>query len=228
VTPAPLQPGTVQVRLIRPIDATLEIAKSHLSPAERKRADAFRFAAHADLWTRYRASLRRILAAHLGCEAHEAPLATGDYGKPYIPGSPLHFNLSHDDQFAVVALSLDGPVGIDLERLSRAAELSACADTFCHPAEIAARPSASELLRIWTAKEAFVKARGTGFMTPPEKIRITADAALDEDGHAWPLHRLQHPALDHHVAHLCALPPLGSVVILDVPVWPESTAATEH
>ena len=71
---------------------------------------------------------------------------------------------------------------------------------------------ASQLLRIWTAKEAVLKALGTGLSHPPESVRIcflparsTASSELPLAGiDSQRLHELDHPALAGHRAVVSA------------------------
>jgi phosphopantetheinyl transferase len=121
----------------------------------------------------------RILGAALNLSPQDVPITLAAHGKPVLdaPFSHLHFNLSHCSDLALVALCGDGPVGVDLESVSRAVDLTECETAFCHPDEIRDLPlhtaaRASRLLDIWTAKEALLKSRGTGLLHPPEKIRL--------------------------------------------------------
>lgn len=156
-----------------------------LSNEECARAQRFVFEADSTRWRSYRAALRRILASSLGIPPQELPLIEGPGGKPMLaaPHSHLEFNLTHTDSLAAVIVSQHGPVGIDLEPWSRAESLIECAEVFCHPEELNALPRdirqrASRLLEIWTAKEAILKALGTGLSYPPEQLRIEAERGI--------------------------------------------------
>jgi 4'-phosphopantetheinyl transferase len=182
---------------------------SDLSADEHARASRFVFEDDARRWSIYRNGLRRILGRKLGIEPRKVPLIAGPNGKPALatPFSHLEFNLSHCDELAVVVLSESGTVGIDLEPWSRASSLIECAEIFCHPDELKELPSnedarATRLLEIWTSKEAFLKALGTGLSYPPQQVRIigkhaTADTSLQG---LSDLHLMTpfHPRLKHH------------------------------
>lgn len=153
-----------------------------LTRDEQLQAERFRFCEDALHWTACRASLRGILGKAVQLPPNEVPLVFSEFGKPGLaaPFDSIHFNLSHSSDLAIVALGTDGPVGIDLEKIDRAQELLECETTFCHPLEIQHLPDkilprARQLLRIWTAKEAVLKALGTGLSHPPEKTRIVFD-----------------------------------------------------
>ena len=159
-----------------------EAAADCLSPDERLRAARFRFHEDALQWVACRASLRRILGETVNLPPNAVPLVLSEFGKPSLPPpfDSIHFNLSHCTGLAVVALGIDGPVGIDLEKLDRAPDLLECESTFCHPEEVRNLPDETslrsrQLLQIWTAKEAGTKALGAGLSQPPENTRIVFD-----------------------------------------------------
>jgi 4'-phosphopantetheinyl transferase len=208
-------PGQVIVHLIVPGAISQEMAIPCLTPDEMERACRFRFAKDAMHWRSCRAQLRMILARETGLAPNEAPLVLSEFGKPLLapPCSGLHFNLTHSHELALIALSLDGPVGIDLEKKCRGTELLGCESTFCHPLEITNLPGdpqfrAIQLLRIWTHKEALLKALGKGLSHPPEQVRIRFDSLVDQAISAIPLpgiedQRLQtlsHPMLADYQA----------------------------
>ncbi len=120
-------------------------------------------------FVRARAGLRRILGAELGIAAHTLALTYGAHGKPALHGYPaLHFNLSHSGERALLAISTQGEVGVDLEQLRERASVLPLAQRFLSEAEsayvAAAHGSARDhaFLRCWTRKEAVLKATGRG------------------------------------------------------------------
>jgi len=207
--------GRAVVHLVFPELISKEFALSCLTAEEKSRANQFRFTEDAIHWVACRANLRKILGQAIHQQPHEVPIVLSEYGKPELapPYNSLHFNLSHCANLALVVLCTDGPVGVDLEPLVRAEELLECKTTFCHPGEINILPlertaRAFQLLSIWTAKEAVLKALGTGLSHSPESIRISfrepngiaiSDQPLAgiEDQR---LHGLDHLALVRHRA----------------------------
>jgi 4'-phosphopantetheinyl transferase len=207
-----------------------QLADACLDQAEKDRAARFKDSRHGQLWSGYRAALRIALGARLGLRPNLVPLRLDPHGKPCLcpPFDSLHFNLSHCDEMALIALSENGPIGIDLESRDRAQGLLECEAGFCHPQEIARLPEegsqrAMSLLEIWTAKEACLKAIGTGLLTPPEQVRIVGSddnfIAITPDGTTHALTRLEHPSLRNHVAHLCALQTIPGVeMVMTLPM----------
>jgi phosphopantetheinyl transferase len=109
-----------------------------------------------------RARMKELLAQYLGAEPPEFTI--GPEGKPSVPG--IEFNLTHSGDEALFAVSRDTAVGVDLERTDRDSQLEAISERFFQPSEIAwmkgAKDPATLFFRLWTAKEALIKAMGTG------------------------------------------------------------------
>jgi 4'-phosphopantetheinyl transferase len=182
---------------LRPETPDLEILSAVLSPEERERVDRM---AHPDLRRRRilcRHALRMALGARLGIRAEQVPLRTGPHGKPYLePRIPdgntegrWHFNLSHTDHLALLAIG-DRELGVDLEELARlgSMEPGPVADRFFAPEERAVlrtrTPGVSrdiEFLRIWTRKEALIKAVGRGLHCPLDAFAVPT-GPLPTDG----------------------------------------------
>ncbi|MGW6982186.1 4'-phosphopantetheinyl transferase family protein [Streptomyces sp. NPDC054932] len=117
--------------------------------------------------------LRILLGSHLGLPPREVPLTRekcpccgGPHGRPAITDSAVHFSLSHSGDLAYVALAAR-PVGVDIEE-TPSPEAVADVINSLHPEETAElgalapeeRPQA--LARVWSRKEACLKATGTG------------------------------------------------------------------
>lgn len=104
----------------------------------------------------------------------QLPLAivAGPDGKPYLPGSALHFSLSHSGSFAACAIS-DHPVGLDLERRGRLSD--ALLRRSFSPEEQALIRAAEDpdhlFTLLWTGKESYVKATGQGILFPLRNIQ---------------------------------------------------------
>ena len=101
-----------------------------------------------------------------GLEPMRHEIRAGKLGKPYLPDAPaFQFNLSHSGERVLCAVS-DRPVGCDVERIER--DLTGLARRFFHPEEQAALAAVPEeernalFVRLWTRKESYLKAKGTG------------------------------------------------------------------
>lgn len=138
-----------------------------LSADERTRADRFKRPGHSERWTVARAALRILLCARIGCVPEEIQFGVAEHGKPFVPGSPLRFNLSHSGSLAVIALADDADVGVDVERPGRAVR---AVERTLSPAE---RASGDDPLQLWCRKEAWAKATGGGLGWAPEAFDTT-------------------------------------------------------
>jgi 4'-phosphopantetheinyl transferase len=120
-----------------------------------------------------RSVMRLVLAQHLDLDPKALSFVSNEFGKPRLANAkPVHFNLSHSGDRAVLAVSDAAPVGIDLERI-RSVDHVDLAKRYFHPNELAAivgRLDAADQRRafflIWTLKEAVVKALGCGLSIP--------------------------------------------------------------
>ena len=89
-------------------------------------------------------------------------------GKANVRGDALHFNVSHSGGALALALSRSQPLGIDLEHQRRPRRVIDLAQRFFAPHEAEALQRLAEpeqqlaFLRLWTRKEAVVKADGSG------------------------------------------------------------------
>lgn len=123
------------------------------------------------------AGLRDILGRCLDVPPRSLRFAAGRHGKPYLADARLSFNLSHADGKALVAVSVPGPVGVDIERAT-GRSFSPLADRFFSSREAQAVRTApdedrpSQFLAYWTCKESFVKALGLGLSHPLDRFEI--------------------------------------------------------
>jgi len=140
-----------------------------LSPDERERAARFRFDEHRARFIRGRAALRRILARYTGAGPAGIAFEYNRFGKPELAGAPgLRFNTSHSAGRQMVAVARR-EVGIDVERVRSGFRFEDIVKRFLPPEDAAAASSAEAFFRVWTRREAFLKATGrglTGLRTP--------------------------------------------------------------
>jgi 4'-phosphopantetheinyl transferase len=171
--------GWVEVWIDRLDLPEIEVAAliQFLTPAELALCDRCRLPHVRQHKIVARARLRQILSSYLGRSPQEIEISTGLQGKPQVTG--LEFNLSHSGDLVIYAVS-DRPVGIDIERV-RSMDLSGIVQRFFAASEFAAwqkLPIAEQeeaFFRIWTIKEAYLKAIGTGFHTPLAEVEVSMD-----------------------------------------------------
>ncbi len=150
-----LVPGEIQVWRVR-LD---QVPALPPTPGESARASRFATAILRRRYLRAHAALRAILGRFTGARLD---FALQDKGKPYLPHAPeIQFNLSHSKDMALVAVALDVPVGVDIERVRPMADHAAIAERFFPPS--ATQPAdAADFFRRWTRFEAVLKAQGLG------------------------------------------------------------------
>ncbi len=174
----PLSPGVIHVwRFWLDNRRDQHALWSHLIPDERRRAEAFFQPVHQQRFAAARGMLRRLIAGYTGIPAGEVVFRTGAFGKPELALAENHlahsrarlcFNLSHSDDLAVAAFALSGRLGLDVERVRTLPDARSIAQRQFAPAEAAwlesAPPEAQAevFFRIWTRKEAVLKAVGAG------------------------------------------------------------------
>lgn len=153
-----------------------------LDESERARLSRLRPSRHARRYAARRSALRLVLGAALDLPPERVPLELGSHGKPRVVSEPsLSFNLSHRGETAVIALARGSAVGIDVESARRHTSPQRLAARFFHPDEaaaIAALPrdlATDAFLRCWTAKEAVLKAIGSGLSEPMHGVVIAPD-----------------------------------------------------
>jgi phosphopantetheinyl transferase len=167
---------------------------------ERERAARFRQEADRQRFLHGRLLLRTCLGHHLDIPPRDVPFVNGAFGKPEIqlsasdtaPGADragvLRFNLAHSGEWVLFAVARDREVGVDVEHHKVMSDAMELARRFFAPPEVAALESLDPELRhdaffrVWTRKEAIVKAGGRGLSAGLERFAVSADAIDGGDG----------------------------------------------
>lgn len=155
-----------------PLDAPLQSEAellACLTPEERERADRYKISKPRHQFVTGRGLLRQILANCLDLSPQAVPITYTGAGKPVLADGGLHFNVTHTDNIALIALATR-PVGIDIEQIRNLANPEGIVERFFSVAECEAyRALPLELrttgfFRAWTCKEAVIKAAGLSVM----------------------------------------------------------------
>lgn len=155
------------------------------------------------------ALLRQLLSLHLHRPASQLRWEKAAHGKPYLADASCHFNLTHSENVAALAVDSQD-LGLDVEDRTRRVEYLALGKRFFAP------PEAKELERtadprhfffeIWTAKEAYIKALGDGLSHP-------LDQFLTYHNDRWGLFDLQGRPLDWHLSRpVCPFPEVSAAL----------------
>jgi 4'-phosphopantetheinyl transferase len=128
------------------------------------------------------AFLTRLLMAYANVDVPPA-IARTERGKPHAPSlAHLDFNLTHAREQVLIAIAREQPVGIDLERVDREIEIDDIARRYFSAAEadaieaLAPERKLAAFLRLWTCKEAVLKALGEGISFGLDRVAFALDA----------------------------------------------------
>jgi 4'-phosphopantetheinyl transferase len=170
------------ISLERPPTAIQQVAQL-LSAEERERAERLLLPRDRRRFIAGRGMLRILLGWYVGVAPHRLQFHYGPSGKPTLAGLPrdstVQFNLSHSHELAVVAVTPERRIGVDVERLRPVPALEQVAREVFSGREYGAwsalppreRPQA--FFRCWTQKEAYLKATGDGLARPLEQVEVS-------------------------------------------------------
>lgn len=210
--PLPLDIGDVHVwsaKLDHPAIVT-EAMTTMLDSQEIARAHRFHF--EHDRY-RYRVAhgfLRTVLSAYYGLAPTLLRFGTNRFGKPYllpVLGMPtIRFNLSHSHAHALLALTLDREIGIDIEAVRPLDDLDLMAQQVFSSSEremlhtLTGAAKVEAFYACWSRKEAFIKVLGLGLsmpldqfdvsLAPRDSARLVSIAGIRRVPYRWQLHDL--------------------------------------
>ena len=156
-----------------------------LSSDERIRAERFFDSQDAHRYRIAHALLRSLLGAATGMPAAALVLKAGRHGKPYLSNGPS-FNLSHSGSRIVIGLMQRGKIGVDVEVIKPIEDDDRLALRWFSEEEVEALSSLRGeqwlicFFRIWTRKEAFVKALGGGLSIALDSFSVSLDDVSDD------------------------------------------------
>lgn len=143
-----------------------------LAKDEKDRAKRFYFEKDYNAYLLSRGILRSILAQYTGISPQAISLKYTLYGKPFLDplqnSTGLYFNISHTHHCILYALTRNIEIGIDVEYLKSYLDYRGIAKSFFSNYEyqglIETHHEQQRVLfyKIWTCKEAFIKAIGLG------------------------------------------------------------------
>jgi 4'-phosphopantetheinyl transferase len=184
-----------------------------LSHDEQIRADRYKIPTARSRFIATRSALRLILAGYTGQSPTSLIFHDNDFGKPSLGDSPIHFNLSHSADLALLVIA-NVPIGVDLEQI-RPIDLKAIAPTvFTRPEReyldtLTGKDQIEAFFRLWTLKEAWMKARGEGFRLAHRfSIDLTGPRLFHPESPDWSLGELSlaSPYVGAFALHSPALP----------------------
>ncbi|MCY3507292.1 MAG: 4'-phosphopantetheinyl transferase superfamily protein [Chloroflexi bacterium] len=173
--------AVVHVDLAADADHEAE-AVAWLNEAERGRWEGYPYSGPQRQFLLCRAALRAALCEQLGCGNAELAFETSEHGKPWarVGGveAPISFNVSHGGQHGLIAIAPGGRLGVDVEELADRRNLDLLMDGVLgenEHREIASKGGDDQLrsfFRLWTMKEALLKAHGKGLLVDATTFEI--------------------------------------------------------
>lgn len=170
--------------------ATTAACAAVLSPQELARGERFRSGEDAARFVAAHGHLRSILGAYAGVHASRITFSFSPHGKPSLddagrsPG--LRFNMADSGDTALVAVTREREVGVDIERVDERVDLDAVSARCFSPAEQRCMMEAPGEDRVglfftlWARKEAYIKGRGEGMLLDLRSIDVSrAPATID-------------------------------------------------
>ena len=121
--------------------------------------------------------VRKYISDKFIIKPNEITIENYEKGKPYVKDNLVHFNISHSGDWVLAAFS-DNEVGIDVEHIhnvnydiaSRFFSPKECNDLFGITNE---EERKSYFFDLWTIKESYLKAIGTGLTKPLNTFTIS-------------------------------------------------------
>lgn len=176
-----------QVHIWRiPLDqpqSVLKLLEATLSEDEVQRADRFYFDTDRNRFIVARGCLRNILGRYLKVDPADLKFRYTEYGKPdlidRINPAGLRFNVSHSRDLALIAVTVNQDVGVDIEYIRDDLADDQVARRYFSKDESAAYLSLPKSMRtkaffaIWTRKESYIKARGEGLSLPLNQFDVS-------------------------------------------------------
>jgi 4'-phosphopantetheinyl transferase len=203
-----------------------------LSADERERYQRFHFEHDRHSYLAAHALTRAVLAPLAGLPPPDLQFEAGAHGRPELcqpaSGPRLRFNLSHTRGLVACAVALGHAIGVDVEHVERRADIDQLAPAVfsqrerAELAELASDAKRERFFRLWTLKEAYIKAVGKGLSLPLRSItlelpggeppRLHFAAPLRDDGAQWWLN-VHAPGPSHVLAiALNVAPPVRATI----------------
>ena len=174
----------------------IDLVEVDLSADEQREADAVAWldVSERERWMRLRgvrarrefavcrAAVRLHLGRRLDCSNRRLAFGALRHGKPFATVNgrtvPYGFSVSHSGTHGLIAFSAEASIGVDVEERSPRSNLDGMAARFCGSNERAAlatvegQEKTNLFYRLWTLKEALLKALGAGFACDPTAFEV--------------------------------------------------------
>lgn len=154
-----------------------------LSEDEIERSNRFYFEKDRMQFIVRRGILKQIISKYLEINPKNLLFEYNPFGKPFLVTNSLKnnikFNMSHSKNMALYCISSQKDVGIDIEFTQKKVEFHLIIERFFSHNEkafiqkITTNKRKEAFFKIWTRKEAILKAIGKGISFPLEKVDVS-------------------------------------------------------
>jgi len=162
----------------------LPVLRRNLSEDELSRSEMYHFQKDKNSFILRRSILRILISNYLEIDVRQIQFCCGKWGKPGIASNycnkPFNFNLSHSKNLLLYAFARKREVGIDIEHVRPIPEAAQIVESNFSNKEKKVFSELSEDLRkesffrLWTRKEAFLKATGKGLDQSLDSVDATS------------------------------------------------------
>ncbi|VHO00660.1 4'-phosphopantetheinyl transferase superfamily protein [Candidatus Rhabdochlamydia sp. T3358] len=170
----------------------LAIARSVLNEEDLKKSSRLKFEKDRNRSVVIHALLKIYIAKILDASVKSIKFLHNRFGKPCLPDSLLYFNLSHSNNYAFIGIHPSKDIGVDIEKIDDKNALETF-DNFLYPNEkewLSAHSHPKEgFYTLWCAKEAYLKALGSGFSTHPLPMLKPASTHPQKN---HPIEKIEH------------------------------------
>lgn len=143
-----------------------------LSDDEIIRSDSFKNEIDSSVYIISRALLRKLLGSYLEIAPQQIVISYSSNGKPYLKDYPqIKFNVSHSHGAFAIAIALDYDIGLDIEPQNRKFDYQKLKSFLYSESEL--HMGEDLFLKVWTIKEAIMKAKGIGLSQPLNEITLS-------------------------------------------------------
>src|SRR5882724_5597525 len=166
---------------------TLFYFESVLSADEKERARRFRNISDGKRYLIARGLLRRLLGYYVAGAPDRLQFTYNALGKPSLSGQTseavLNFSVSHSEDRALFGFARGRRIGVDLEYVRPDIDVLGLARGHFSPAEfrqlrhLPASEQCDAFYRVWTRKEAYLKACGEGLSFGLERVEVSLGPA---------------------------------------------------
>jgi len=159
-----------------------------LSNDEKQRADRLKVELKKKQFIIARSVLRKIISNSINKPHDEIVFYYTEKDKPIIKDrvndKRVEFNVSHSEQYILIAITLDNSVGVDVEKINAKIDFESLSARFFSNKEnkflrnLEESKKLGAFYNIWTRKEAFIKATGKGMAYGLDNFSVCSDSEI--------------------------------------------------